>query len=164
MTHERGRCTFWVPGKPRPKGSLVIMPRPGARPAVIKGQRYYRLEDLQLQPPNSIRDAERVNLLGTWTKAIQWAAIEHKPKSPLPGPFAVECMFHLKKPERTKYDELPLGPPDVDKLERAVGDALTGKFWRDDSQVYRWVAEKQWSDQDGANVTIVHRSEQTELF
>lgn len=44
--------------------------------------------------------------------------------------------------------------PDIDKLQRAVFDALTGVVWKDDCQVYQVIAHKQWSDTPGALVDV----------
>jgi Holliday junction resolvase RusA-like endonuclease len=40
----------------------------------------------------------------------------------------------------------PIVPPDLDKLIRGVGDALTGVLYDDDSQVIRCLAWKTYAD------------------
>ena len=45
--------------------------------------------------------------------------------------------------------------PDIDKLQRAVLDALTGVVWRDDSQVFRVTATKAWTIAGGSTTIIV---------
>lgn len=44
--------------------------------------------------------------------------------------------------------------PDIDKLQRAVFDALTSIVWRDDSQVCVVRAEKVYGDAAGVEITI----------
>ena len=47
--------------------------------------------------------------------------------------------------------------PDLDKLVRAVGDALTRLAWRDDSQIVAWHAYKHYATPEhpvGARITI----------
>ena len=47
--------------------------------------------------------------------------------------------------------------PDLDKLVRAVGDALTRIAWRDDSQIVAWHAYKHYATPEhpmGAQITI----------
>ena len=38
------------------------------------------------------------------------------------------------------------GKPDLDKLQRAIGDALSGVLLRDDSQIASWMVEKRYVD------------------
>lgn len=59
------------------------------------------------------------------------------------GPITVVAMFHLPRPKTFPKKGKPhLTRPDVDKLARAIGDALTGVLWRDDSQVTRMTVGK----------------------
>jgi Holliday junction resolvase RusA-like endonuclease len=44
--------------------------------------------------------------------------------------------------------------PDLDKLIRAILDALTGVVWRDDGQVVDIVASKVYADTPGVDVVI----------
>jgi Holliday junction resolvase RusA-like endonuclease len=58
----------------------------------------------------------------------------------------------------------PTGKPDADKLLRAIGDALTGVVWVDDSQVCDAYVSKQWDDVGGGErveVTVreIHTAE-----
>ena len=46
------------------------------------------------------------------------------------------------------------GTPDLDKLLRAVGDALTGFVVRDDRQIVCWLATKLWGGTPGATIHI----------
>jgi crossover junction endodeoxyribonuclease RusA len=46
------------------------------------------------------------------------------------------------------------GKPDLDKLVRAVGDALTGICYRDDAQIVRWDASKVYGEQAGATIAL----------
>lgn len=54
-------------------------------------------------------------------------------KEPVEGPIEIDVVF---------YQNLPTRRPDVDKLARAVLDALTGIVYHDDSQVVRLNAIK----------------------
>ena len=54
----------------------------------------------------------------------------------LDEPLALRAVFHLPKPSSApKWKLWARGRPDVDKLARAVLDALTGVVWIDDSRV-----------------------------
>lgn len=72
------------------------------------------------------------------------------------GAFTVDVQFVFQRP-KTHYKknmsdlriEAPVNHdqrPDIDKLQRAVLDALTGVLWRDDCQVSHVLAGKVWSD------------------
>lgn len=64
---------------------------------------------------------------------------------PLEGAVYLLLTFYLEKPISVKRDE-PFVKPDLDKLIRACGDALTGVAFRDDSQVTTIVASKVYAE------------------
>jgi len=66
--------------------------------------------------------------------------------------YTLGCVFYLPAPSRDKRPH-PTTKPDLDKLVRAVGDALTGTLWRDDAQVIAATAEKRYADNVG-NVRV----------
>jgi crossover junction endodeoxyribonuclease RusA len=57
-------------------------------------------------------------------------------------------MFYLDRPSSVSRESRPspIVPPDLDKLIRGVGDALTGVIYDDDSQVIRVLAWKSYAD------------------
>ena len=60
-------------------------------------------------------------------------------------PFRVRLVFALRRPKRMpKARRDMIVKPDLDKLTRAVLDALTGVVWHDDAQVVRLVAVKRY--------------------
>lgn len=77
---------------------------------------------------------------------------------PIDGPVQVKVIFSLPRPKihygtgknATKLKQFaPLAPvtrPDMDKLFRSVGDAITGICFKDDSQIVRLIAEKVYGD------------------
>lgn len=91
-----------------------------------------------------------------WTDAIKRVAHEGyvKPYPKTVG-VAVNVIFNMPIPKRATYDYPPR--PDVDKLSRAVLDALTGIVYEDDAQVVELIACKQYGDRPGADITIVAR-------
>lgn len=90
---------------------------------------------------------------------------------PLDGPMSVALTFHFKrgighygtgknsrllKPSAPDY---PIKPPDIDKLTRAVFDALTvARIWLDDAQVVATTQRKRWVDRfegsDGVRIVL----------
>jgi Holliday junction resolvase RusA-like endonuclease len=132
------RCSFWVSGQPRPKGSYKILPKGGASIMRRGKDAYYRIRDLWVAPNNAH--------LEVWVKAIQAAALEHKPASPLDGPFTVTPTFYFDKPQVPRHQERVLVAPDADKLLRALGDALEMVFWQNDAQVEWGPVTKRYCD------------------
>jgi Holliday junction resolvase RusA-like endonuclease len=92
---------------------------------------------------------------------------------PLLGPVSLEVEFRpaarpqahwlpagIRRAARVLRLDAPLwhaSTPDIDKLCRAVMDALTSVVWIDDRQVARLVASKRWPDEGeapGASIRI----------
>ena len=125
--------TFFVPGVAAPQGSKRYLGR-----GVM---------------------VESSKRLPGWRADVRGTALARLPQ-PVSGPVALVATFCFPRPKahyRTgKYAELlrPAAPgawehtnrPDVDKLLRAVLDALTGVVWLDDSQVTRVFGAKRWCD------------------
>jgi Holliday junction resolvase RusA-like endonuclease len=118
-----------VPGTPIPQGSTRAWVNPKTNRAVVQGV---------------------TTRLAAYRNDIRYAALEHFPE-PLRGPVDVEIAFHFARPKShlSRAGELrPSAPahmttrPDLDKLTRAVLDALTGIAWHDDSQVCAYRASK----------------------
>lgn len=69
----------------------------------------------------------------------------------------ISAEFIMCKPKCTKFSDAPLGPPDLDKLLRALKDALTGVLWTDDSRVveFREPMRKRWAEEGEDSGVIV---------
>ena len=127
--------TIVVPGRPYPQGSL--------RPIPLKNGKV-----VTPQTPTVL--LYRNDIRAAWGE----------PKVHV-GPVSVDVKFVFRRPLkhykgsslRAEYANARLiQPPDLDKLVRAVLDALTGYAYLDDSQVYEVRASKSWSD-TGADFT-----------
>lgn len=82
------------------------------------------------------------------------------------GPLKVTARFYFPRPKshyRTgkRANELKdnaptfcATKPDLDKLQRAIGDALTGVLIRDDNQIVHWVALKLYGAPARCELTI----------
>lgn len=88
----------------------------------------------------------------------------------LMGPVKVTILFAFPRPKshfRTGKnahllrDDAPYykqGKPDLDKLQRAIGDSLTGVAIRDDSQIVQWESTKIYDDLAYAEIIIIDLS------
>lgn len=97
-----------------------------------------------------------------WRKAVIAAAKEAHGEDwePLDGALAVYLDVYLLRPKTTRFKDYPAGTPDLDKLQRAIGDALTlAGTIRDDARIVTWRANKHWAigREPGASISIWER-------
>lgn len=69
-------------------------------------------------------------------------------------PVRVEMVFTFRKPASAKKRFHPVVKPDIDKLQRAILDALTGVAFDDDAQVVVAVANKKYGALESASVVV----------
>lgn len=126
-TEPATELTIDVTGDPVPQGSMFAIMRAG-RPVVI---------------------ADNSSALGRWRRDITSAA---KARATLAGwlttdgPVTVAVTFWLERPAAAKKRHRPHVRPDLDKLVRAVLDALTeAQIWTDDARVVRIAADKHYA-------------------
>jgi len=122
--------TFHVDGEPRPKGStkaFAVKTRNGMRAVVT--------EDNKRTRPWAalVRDAAQ-QIIGSELAFVRGV------------PVRLSVVFTLPRPvSLPKRVTAPTKKPDLDKLARAVKDALTGVMWQDDSQVVELVVRKRYA-------------------
>jgi crossover junction endodeoxyribonuclease RusA len=97
------------------------------------------------------RFVESSKYLPAWRNAVKIAAedaVITEGWARVSGPIELEVMFYLDRPSTVSAVKRPQPtvPPDLDKLIRGVGDALTGVVYDDDSQVIRCLAWKVYAD------------------
>ena len=132
--------TFDALGEPVTQGSMRAFVRNG-HPVVTHGRALH---------------------LGVWRGVVGAAAMAAcGERPPLEGAVSVRLAFTFRRPATHlgAHDVLPrhrkaVPNPDVDKLARAVLDALTGIAFVDDRQVVELVATKAFGDRAGVAVTI----------
>ena len=118
--------TIDVRGIAQPKGSTRAFNIPGLKAPVITSANP-KLKD--------------------WQHAVQRAA-GLKCRQVLTGPILVTIAFQLPRPKSRKKTRHHTTKPDLDKLIRAINDALTGTAYRDDSQITAIQASKHYCDGD----------------
>jgi len=84
--------------------------------------------------------------LPMWRRLVADVAQRFAPAEPWAGPVGVELDFGIPKPKSApkRRRVWPDKRPDIDKLSRAVLDALTYVIFADDSQVVRLRASKDY--------------------
>jgi|SRR5215831_5274172 len=107
----------------------------------------------------------------SWRETVARAAHGVVEDGPLLGPVGVSVVFVFPRPKghyRTgRYadwlkDSAPswhTGRPDLDKLQRAIGDALSGIVLRDDSQIAAWRVSKRYGTQPRADIVVTRLDE-----
>lgn len=126
-----GDFRFLVLGVPRPQGSKRL---------------------LRHKATGKLLLIESSNKLHAWRKSITLAAKACN-GAPLVGPVGMEMVFSLPTPRRRKQP-LPTTRPDLDKLDRAVLDALTGVCYEDDSQVVDIYSVKRYGQFPGLSCRV----------
>lgn len=142
--------SFWVDGDAVPQGSKVLM-----RPK---------------NSPRTIMLDHNHDRLASWRADVRVVAEQSYPDPPYAGPVTLRLDFYRNRPashfgRRQGQPYLKDGQPpfpfaggDVDKLSRAMLDAMTGSVYLDDSQVVNLQARKWFCSEDnplpGAYVTV----------
>jgi crossover junction endodeoxyribonuclease RusA len=161
MVPLRNRFELFVPGRAVPQGSkTAFVSKSTGRPIVV---------DKDVRLPQ-------------WRMKVTAAAIEQQAEAmhtmrmtfPLTGPIGVKVVFVMERPKlhylpvNSKRTELALRPqaprypdtmPDIDKLLRAIFDALTdAQVWKDDGQAVWVQTSKQyadtWPEGPGVHITL----------
>lgn len=136
---------FRVIGEPITQGSKTPFKLPNGRVVVVE---------------------KRHGPLQAWRFAVAEAAKDTWKDRPLiDGPVELEVYFYIAKPasepKRRRTYPIKARSGDVDKLARAVLDALTGVIFKDDSQVRTLIVSKDWADAEppGCEVYLVVNGE-----
>lgn len=93
--------------------------------------------------------------LKTWREDVKYAAVDAmNGHAPFEGPLELLVTFVLVKPKSVKR-AWPFVRPDLDKLVRAVGDALTSAgVYTDDAQLVQITARKVYGVTTGAEIIV----------
>jgi crossover junction endodeoxyribonuclease RusA len=71
------------------------------------------------------------------------------------GPVRVRIVFNRSRPKSKRKKAMYAATrPDIDKLARAVLDAMTGIVFIDDAQVAGLIAEKRYADRASVEITV----------
>jgi crossover junction endodeoxyribonuclease RusA len=142
--------SLFIPGKPVPQGSGKAITSRSTNRAIFL-------------------HSNREQLKG-FRAAVKAAVEKAGVTEPITGPVRVRCDFFLPRPKahyrangsRLRIDApvFPTTRPDVDKLLRAVNDALTeAGAWKDDSQVVLLNGAKFYASSEGELGTVIEIGE-----
>lgn len=111
--------TLWVPGVPIAQGSMRS-PKAG----------------IVLHNSPDLKE---------WRENIGWAAKDvWRGKPLLDCPVELSCIFQFEAPKKPRHERWRDTSPDLDKLLRAVGDALEGVVLKNDSRIASVTCSKKW--------------------
>jgi Holliday junction resolvase RusA-like endonuclease len=140
-----------VLGEPQPQGSKTVIQQKGRRPRMIEDN------------PGTAPWRERVERAAA---AAMTGRHSGYPRDLLTGPLELRVTFVFRRPAghfgtgRNAGRLKPSAPlyvrtrPDVDKLLRAIGDAITGTVCRDDAQLVIVHAEKHYGESACAHIVV----------
>lgn len=96
--------------------------------------------------------------LPAWRSAVKTAAIlaAGPDWKPIDTPVKVTGEIRIRKPKSTIFKDHPAGPKDLDKMTRAIGDALeSAGIVTNDARICHWDIRKVWAtNMPGADLTI----------
>jgi Holliday junction resolvase RusA-like endonuclease len=124
---------FFVAGTPQPKGSTRIVPT-----------------------ARGMRTTSANRKLFEWEGAIRGEAlyVGCRRQRAFTGAARVHLTFHLTRPQRAPLGTPHTAKPDLDKLVRAVLDALVPSVLVDDKQVMALWATKEYADTPGVRIRV----------
>lgn len=117
----------------------------------------------QQQGSKSPQGWETNKKLKPWRLLLKDKAADHYTETPYDGAVKVVAIFEYHRPKAhfmTNGIIRPTAPmfkstmPDLDKLQRAVGDSLTGVVITDDSRIASWSSIKTYATQDGLRLEV----------
>jgi crossover junction endodeoxyribonuclease RusA len=152
---------FTVIGRPQQRGSKTAVPKRGGGFIVVGGMPV-------------LKDANKHSK--AWMDSVKTAANRIYSGELLAGPIELHVVFFFQRPQShfgsgRNYGQLKASAPehhsqtpDLDKLVRCLGDALSGVIWRDDRQVCKTISERRWTTStERAEVTIYELESRTVL-
>lgn len=129
--------SFFVPGKAITEGSTRYLGIRGGKPIITHDN------------PELLAWRQKVaDMAVLYARQAGW-------ELPLDEPVVVRVAFTLKRLKKPQWSEAAT-VPDLDKLQRAIGDALgaKGSVLREDSRICEWHAVKQYGDNPGVHITV----------
>jgi Holliday junction resolvase RusA-like endonuclease len=151
MTQGNGSVAVRIDGEPMAQGSMKAFVMPNGHASITHSNK------TKLRP---------------WRDLVAHYVKEAWGDEMVTGKVVLHCLFRLKRPKshygqggksmtlRPSAPPAHLTKPDLDKLVRAINDALTGVIYRDDSQVCETHASKIYAElEESTGVVIIIETE-----
>lgn len=102
----------------------------------------------------------------SWRQSCTLEMMLDAPQTPVDGPVAVTLAVYVPRPKahyrggkhaaelKPNAPVYPATGIDLDKLQRCLGDAGTGVWWRDDSRIVRWNVERRFADDGPERIEV----------
>lgn len=145
-----------MPGRPRPQGSLrTISPLRDGKPVTVHADA--RIMDYRNDIQNTwVRDSHTPPETGDMLMHLTFWFIRPDSHYKAAAPTLKREARTVLQPNAPMYMK---NKPDLDKLIRAVGDALTGFAYYDDKQVVQIHAAKVWGEYDHTLIEVMTMEE-----
>lgn len=160
---------FSVNGTPQPKGSgsrkLTPARCPCCRSKIPLRSGIGRLGPY-VESADMATKTSKANRLKRWSALVKrdgGRAMSAALAAPIAGPVEIRARFRLEKPPSVKRLD-PTVKPDLDKLGRAVQDALEGIAYPSDGQICNIVSTKIYAPSPGVDIEIVPIDSQIPLL
>lgn len=153
-------CSIHVPGLPQQQGSKTAF----ALPVTL-----WSLSSIPftVRAKTVMKDANE-SKLKPWRELVAGYATEYMAQEEAErvesGPVRISAYFefprlksHFKADGVTLRDGrafYKVSAPDLDKLQRAIGDALNGICYKDDSQIASWDTRKMYGSHPGVHLNV----------
>ena len=107
--------------------------------------------------------------LKSWRSEVQAAMSQVAPETPLTGAVGVTMTIYVQRPLahygtggkattlKPSAPTLPATGKDCDKVARAIGDAGSGVWWRDDRGIAEWHVKRLYAEDGRTRITISAR-------
>lgn len=133
--------SFFTSGDPIPEGSHKYVGYRNGKPTIVHDNLMLAGWRMRVS-----RDAKNAAQAAGWEP-------QHN------GPVTVEAHFYMPRPKRPKFKGHAATKPDLDKLIRAIGDALADHngVLAEDSRIVTWITTKEYSSSDqapGVHITV----------
>lgn len=133
-----------------PVGGKLVIDLRGAMP-VAKGSMVGFVVKTARGPRAVVSDSKSAELKA-YARDLRDLVVREMDRLALPcaeeQPFEVLLCYYMPRTKAASDRVAPWTKPDIDKLQRATLDALTGLCWDDDSRVIRLVSEKRFATKD----------------
>ena len=149
LVHELSasrQVVFFVPGDPQAKGDKIILGAKTAKPWLAERNAGPKA-NWRAHAADLARAARGERPLFDEAIRVTMTVLRLRPKSHYGSGKNAGAL-------KANAPTYPTSAPDLDKLQRSLGDALNGVLWRDDAQISSWRVARRWGTEAGIMVIV----------